>query len=260
MPKSNLENNNSEKPLGKSITYTADLVIYGGTSLAVIAAVQAHRMGKTVLIVCPDKHLGGLTSSGLGWTDSGHQGVIGGLAKEFYHRVWKKYKSEEAWRWQEHSTYNIEEDGNKKIDDDRELAWTFEPYLAENIFEEWLHEDSIPVYREEWLDRTHDGVTIEGGCISSLRMLSGNIYTGKVFIDATYEGDLMAAAGISYHVGRESSSTYEEEWNGIQVGVLHHNHNFGHTNLRIDPYKTPGDPSSGVLAGISTEAPGKKGE
>src|SRR6056297_2467318 len=94
--------------IGAASAVEYDLVVYGGTSAGVTAAVQAKRMGKTVVIVCPDRHLGGLTSSGLGWTDTGNKAVIGGLAREFYHRVWQQYQQPQAWRWQPREQY-----GNK---------------------------------------------------------------------------------------------------------------------------------------------------
>src|SRR5215204_1400981 len=74
-----------------------DIVVYGGTSAGVIAAVQAKKMGKSVVLVSPDKHLGGLSSGGLGFTDTGNKAVIGGLSREFYHRVWKRYQDRSAW-------------------------------------------------------------------------------------------------------------------------------------------------------------------
>src|SRR4051812_27759965 len=82
-----------------------DVVVYGGTSAGVTAAIQAQRMGKSVVLVCPDKHLGGLTSGGIGWTDTGDKAVIGGLAREFYHRVWKHYEQPDAWNWQNREAY-----------------------------------------------------------------------------------------------------------------------------------------------------------
>jgi len=85
--------------------FEADLIVYGGTSSGVIAAVQARMMGKTVIIVGPDKHLGGLSSGGLGFTDTGNKAVIGGLSRDFYHRLWKKYQQSETWRWQKQSEY-----------------------------------------------------------------------------------------------------------------------------------------------------------
>jgi hypothetical protein len=235
-----------------------DVVIYGGTSAAVTAAVQAKRMGKSVIIVCPDKHLGGLSSVGLGFTDTGNKAVIGGLSREFYHRVWKHYDQESAWKWQKKSEYGNKGQGTPAIDGDQRTMWIFEPHVAEQIFEDFIRENQIPVHRNEWLDRAK-GVAKQDGRITSITMLSGKNYTGKVFLDATYEGDLMAAAGVAYHVGREAGSVYDEQWNGIQTGVLHHKHHFGAVQQKISPYLIPDDPKSGVLPRISTEPPGEKG-
>lgn len=211
-------------------------------------------MGKDVILVGPDIHLGGLTSGGLGFTDSGNTGSIGGLAREFYHRVWLAYQSDEAWHWQERESYTNRGQGTKAIVDEDETMWIFEPHIAEGIFDAWLAELKISVLRDEWLDRKN-GVAKSGNRITSITTLSGNIYTAKMFIDATYEGDLMAAAGVSYRIGREGKEVYGEEWNGIQVGVLHHRHHF---KSDISPFVVPGDPDSGVLWGISTEPPGTK--
>ena len=234
-----------------------DLVIYGGTSAGVAAAVEAKRMGKSVVIVCPDKHLGGLSSGGLGYTDTGNKEVIGGLAREFYQRVYDHYHKEESWKWQEKAEYGNRGQGTPAIDGDKRTMWIFEPHVAEQIFEDFVKENDIPVIRDSWLDR-EKGVEMEKGKIVSISTLDGKKYKGKVFMDATYEGDLMAAAGVSYHVGREANSVYNEEWNGIQVGVLHYTNHFG--NRQISPYVVPDDPSSGILPGISKEDPGIKGE
>ena len=102
------------QPSAKSTT--SDVVVYGGTSGGVIAAVQAKRMGHSVIIVCPDKHLGGLSSGGLGWTDTGNKSVIGGLARDFYHRVWKHYQDNKAWKWQNKSEYGNKGQGSAAID------------------------------------------------------------------------------------------------------------------------------------------------
>ncbi len=237
---------------------TYDLVVYGGTSSGVIAAVQAKRMGASAVIVCPDAHLGGLTSGGLGWTDSGNKSVIGGLSRDFYHRVYQHYQDPAAWKWQKRSEYGNRGQGTPAIDGAQRTMWIFEPHVAEKIFEDYVNEYEIPVYRNEWLDRAPGkGVVIKDGRITSITMLSGNTYQGRMFIDATYEGDLMASAGVDYHVGRESNATYGETWNGVQVGVLHHNHWF---EYEISPYVVPGDPSSGLLPRISAEHPGNKGE
>lgn len=244
------------QPVENPTTY--DLVIYGGTSGAVTAAVQAKRMGYSVAIVCPDIHLGGLSSGGLGWTDSGNKAVIGGLAREFYHRVYQHYNDDAAWKWQPRSAYGNQGQGTPAIDGDQRTMWIFEPHVAEKIFDELVSENNLPVFRNEWLDRA-SGVTKQDGRIKSIRMLSGRTLHGRMFIDATYEGDLMAAAGVAYHVGRESREQYGEEWNGVQTGVLHHGHHFGAVSQPISPYKIPGDPKSGLLPRISPDPPGEYG-
>ena len=232
-----------------------DIVIYGGTSAAVTAAVQAKRMGKSVAIVCPDRHLGGLSSGGLGWTDSGSKEVIGGLSREFYQRVYDHYQNSDAWKWQDREEYGNAGQGTPAIDGDARTMWIFEPHVAEEIFEAFVSENNIPVFRNEWLDR-QSGVEMNGTRISTITTLSGKHYSAKVFIDATYEGDLLASAGISYHVGREAGDAYGETWNGVQVGTLHHKHWFASD---ISPYVLPGDPSSGLLPLVSGDAPGEKG-
>lgn len=236
---------------------SADLVIYGGTAAAITAAVQARRMGRSVLIVSPDRHLGGMTSGGLGWTDAGNTATVGGLAREFYHRVWLHYQRPEAWVWQRREEFENWGQGTPAMDDRTQTMWTFEPHVAERVFDAWVEELGIPVWRDAWLDRER-GVRMESGSIRSIALLDGRTISGRMFIDATYEGDLMAAAGVSYHVGREANSVYGETWNGVQIGVLHHDHHFG--RRKISPYVIPGDPSSGLLPRISAEPPGEKGQ
>jgi hypothetical protein len=236
--------------------YDADIIVYGGTSAAVTAAVQAKKMGKSVIVVSPDRHLGGLTSGGLGYTDTGKKEVIGGLSREFYHRLYQYYQKPEAWKWQDKSEYGNKGQGTPAIDGAARTMWIFEPHAAEGVFEDFVREHDLTVYRDEWLVR-ENGVVLENGKIASITTLNGKTFQGKMFLDATYEGDLMAAAGVSYHVGREANSVYGEEWNGIQTGVLHHQHWF---QKDIDPYVVAGDPSSGLLPRISSEDPGIKGE
>ena len=240
----------------QSVQY--DLVIYGASSAGVIAAVQAKKMGKTVVVVGPDKHLGGLSSGGLGFTDTGNKAVIGGLSREFYHRVWRHYQEPDAWKWQKREEYGNKGQGTVAMDGEQRTMWIFEPHVAEQVFEELVAEYKILVHRDQWLDRAK-GVRKDGSRIASITMLSGRTYTARMFIDATYEGDLMAAAGVQYHVGREAQSTYGEKWNGVQTGVLHHRHHFGVLKQTISPYVIPGDPKSGVLPRISTEPPGEFG-
>ena len=224
-----------------------DIVVYGGTSAGVIAAVQARAMGKSVVIVSPGRHVGGLSASGLGWTDSGDKKVIGGWAREFYRRVKAHYDDEAAWRFQEPGEYS-------RYRPDADAMWVFEPHVAAAGFEEFLREFEIPVHREARLDREH-GVVMEGARILSIATLDGATYAGRVFIDATYEGDLMAAAGVSYTVGRESSETYGEPLNGVQTKNAR-SHQFEN---RISPYVVADDPESGLLPRVHAGPPGEEG-
>ncbi len=239
-------------------TFKADVIIYGGTSSAVSTAVQISRMGRSVIIVSPDRHIGGLSSSGLGFTDTGNKEVIGGIAREFYNLIYQHYQKPEAWVWEKQSEYGNKGQGSPAIDGEKRTMWIFEPHVAEEAFETLIRQSNIPVYRDEWLDR-QTGVVKEGDKIISIKTLSGKVYRGKIFIDATYEGDLMAAAGVQYTTGREPNSLYNEQWNGVQTTdnpYKHHDFN----ELKISPYIIPGDPTSGVLPRISTESPGNQGD
>ena len=159
-------------------------------------------MGKSVIIVSPDKHLGGLSSGGLGFADTGNKAVIGGLSREFYHRVWQRYDKADEWKWQKKDQYGGKGQGTPAVDGAQRTMWIFEPHVAEKIFEDFVKESDLTVVRDEWLDWAQ-GVKKSGSRIVSITTLSGKTYGGKMFIDATYEGDLMAAAGVDYHVGRE---------------------------------------------------------
>jgi hypothetical protein len=241
----------------------ADVIIYGGTAAAVVAAVQLRKLNKSVVIVSPDSHLGGLSAGGLGFTDTGNKQVIGGLAREFYQRVYNHYQRDSSWTWQAKDEYGNKGQGSPAIDGENRTMWIFEPHVAEQIFEDFIKEYDIRVDRDHWLDR-ENGIEVKNGKISSIRMLNGKIYKAQIFIDATYEGDLMAASGVSFHVGREANSTYEEQWNGVQkdhkVAYRFLNESRQHFPVReIDPYIVPGDPSSGVIPRVSTEPPGETG-
>ena len=230
---------------GSSAAY--DIVVYGGTSAGVAAAVQVKRMGKTVVIVCPDKHLGGLSSGGLGWTDSGRKEAIGGISREFYRLIKKHYGKSEAWVYQKPEEYS-------RYRPDDEAMWVFEPHVAEQAFEELVAAYKIPVAPDEWLKRKR-GVKKDGSRVVSITMLSGKTYQGRIFIDATYEGDLMAAAGVDYHVGREGNDAYGETLNGVQTRNAT-KHQF---EKPVDPYIRPGDPDSGLLPRIHSGEPGRDG-
>jgi hypothetical protein len=244
---------------GAQPAVTYDVVVYGGTSAAITAAVQAKRMGKTVVVVSPDEHLGGLSSGGLGFTDTGDKSVIGGLSREFYQRIWAHYDKPAAWKWQKRDEYGNKGQGTPAIDGAQRTMWIFEPHVAEQVFEDLVREHGIEVHRGEWLNRT-GGVRKNGARIAAITTLSGRSYAGRMFVDATYEGDLMAAAGVRYAVGREAQSTYGEKWNGVQTGVLHHRHHFGVLSAGISPYVVPGDPKSGLLPRVSAEPPGDYGQ
>jgi glycine/D-amino acid oxidase-like deaminating enzyme len=185
----------------------AAVVVYGGTSAGVAAAVQAARMGTSVVLVGPDRHLGGCRPAGLGYTDSGNTKAVGGLAREFYGRVYARYDDDGAWRWQKMAEFKNEGQGSRSRVEAEKTQWTFEPHVAEAVFDAWAAERKVPVYRNEWLDRAK-GVVKQGGRIASITMLSGRTFRAKVFIDATYEGDLMAAAACPTTSGaRPTAST-----------------------------------------------------
>ena len=227
-----------------------DVVIYGGTSGGVAAAVQTARMGRTAIVIEPGKHLGGLTAGGLGATDIGNKRAIGGIAREFYRRIGEHYAKDEAWTHQHRDLYKA----SRRAPNEPEM-WTFEPHVAENLFVKLLMEHKVPAVFEERLD-LKNGVVSDGKRITAIRLESGKLYRGRVFIDATYEGDLMARAGVKYHVGREANATYQETLNGVQVQHA----KFHQFKVFVDPYVKPGDPSSGLLPGIQKEGPGIDGQ
>ncbi|MFO0825012.1 MAG: FAD-dependent oxidoreductase [Gemmataceae bacterium] len=232
--------------LGSTHSFAADydIVVYGGNASGVASAVQAARMGKTVVVIEPGKHIGGLTSGGLGWTDSGNKAVIGGISREFYQRVKKHYDDPAAW-------VHEKQDGYKFYRKDEDAMWTFEPKIAEKILREMLDEAKVPVVFSERLDRTPGkGVKLDGKRIVSITTETGKTFGGKMFIDATYEGDLMAASGVSYAVGREPNKQYGETLNGVARKWNTSNHRF---MVKVDPYVKPGDPKSGLLFGIDPD-------
>ncbi len=242
----------------KADAKTYDIVIYGGTSAAMTAAVQAKRMDQSVIVVSPEHHLGGLTSGGLGWTDTGNKDVIGGLAKEFYQAVYRHYQDDQSWNFQKRERYGDRAQGHRASDDEAATMWVFEPHVAEDIFDSMMAENVIPVVRDAWLDRDH-GVAVENKRIVSITTLDGQTHVGRQFIDATYEGDLIAAAGVQTTTGRESISEFNEPHAGVQTGVFHHQHHFNVLDRPVDPYIVPGDSSSGVIPRVSPDPPGEFG-
>jgi len=230
---------------------SADVVIYGGTSGGIAAAIQTKRMGKSVILIEPSSHLGGLTTGGLGQTDIGNKAAIGGISREFCQRVRQYYEQEAAWKWQAKEQYRSI--GQSQSSPDEDAMWTFEPHVAMKIYREWLDELEIPVVMNERLNR-ESGVAMTRAVpwrIVSITMESGKFFLGEMFIDATYEGDLMAAAGVQYTIGREANARYDETLNGVQTQrAIHHQFVRG-----VDPFVVPGDRSSGLLPFIEPDPP-----
>lgn len=249
-------------PGGTSVStpsVVADAVVYGGTSAAITAALALDELGRDVVLLSPDVHLGGLSSSGLGWTDSGEKRVIGGLARAFYGRMYDHYQRDEAWRWQRREEYGNRGQGTAAMDGEARTMWIFEPHVAEAAFEEMLAGSGVRVVRDAWLDRDPGGVEVRGGRITAVRTLDGTRYRARVFVDATYEGDLLAAAGVTYRVGREANDEYGERWNGVQPDARAHGHHFDTGCGPVDPWVVPGDPSSGLIPRVSAAPLAPKG-
>ena len=218
-----------------------DLVIYGSSPAALTAAIEAQRLGRTAVIVCPETRIGGLTTGGLGQTDIGNKSAFGGLALQFYRDVADWYKVDSHWKYEKRSDYIP--DGQCAGSFGEDSMWTFEPSAALAILERWERENKLEIVRGEFLDRGTGGVVREGSRIVAIKTLSGKTFRGKMFVDATYEGDLMAAAGVSYTVGREANSVYGETISGVER-ALAKNHQF---NKGVSAYIKPGDSSSGLL-------------
>jgi hypothetical protein len=199
---------------GTSESIDADICVYGGTSAGIVAAVAAAKRGRSVVLLQPGTHLGGMSTGGLGLTDYGKRHVIGGMSRQFYRDLGKHYSKEEEWY--------------------------FEPHAASGVFDRLLSGTAVVVRRGQFLDT----VAMTAGRIVSVKMLGGLTVTAKQFIDATYEGDLLAKAGVSHHIGREDNQKYGETLNGAQVLQWHQ---FSHA---VDPYVVEGVPSSGLLPGV----------
>lgn len=204
------------EPTDRSID--TDVCIYGGTAAGVMAAMTVVRRGMRAVIVHPGERLGGMTTGGLGETDYGKKDVIGGMAGQFYRDLGTFYGRDEEWK--------------------------FEPHAAAAVIDGYVKAHDILVYRRQFLER----VQMDGQRIRSVLMLGGLVVRAKMFIDATYEGDLMAQAGVTYTVGREANSVYGETINGVQIRSTHQ------FSSPVDPYVREGDPTSGVLPFVNERA------
>ncbi|MCY2953594.1 MAG: FAD-dependent oxidoreductase [Planctomycetota bacterium] len=218
-----------------------DVCVYGGTASGVAAAVAVVHEGKSVILIEPGRHLGGMTTGGLGYTDFGNKAVIGGISRTFYKELGKVYRKDEVW--------------------------TFEPHVAENVFKQWVQENNIKVLFEHRLQSLRKtgprivaltlekaGVDDTGAPLPQPTRRDAAFIEAAMYIDATYEGDLMAAANVTYTVGREAVEQYGESLNGIRAKTPAHQF-----LLKVDPYLKPADPSSGLLPFIATGDGGKPG-
>jgi hypothetical protein len=226
-----------------------DIVIYGATPAGVAAAIQAARLGKSVAIVEPSASVGGIMVNGLGGTDiDNHQEfqnspAISGIALEFYRKVAKHYR-------------RLDEFDNKLRNHIKDpTVWRFEPHVADSIIRNWLHEYHVPVYTNSKLAENSNAVKKNGTNITQIRTTDGKILTARIFIDATLEGDLLARAGVSVTWGRESNATYNETKNGINRETTK-----AQFLVKVDPYKIPGDPNSGLIPTVQDDVMGINGE
>lgn len=231
-----------------------DVVVYGGTSAGIAAAVQVRRQNRSVIVLEPSRRIGGLTTGGLGQTDIGNKAAIGGIAREFYQRIRQYYEQPSSWKWQNREEYR--DGGQTRTGSGEGAMWTFEPSAALTVMQQLVDEYGITVVYGQRIERSSaDGVERTGGRVTALRTEDGNVYRGRTFIDATYEGDLLAVAGVSFTVGREANSVYSETLNGVQTRNARH-HQFA---SGVDPYVERGNPASGLLPGIDPSGPGEEG-
>lgn len=236
----------------------ADVLVYGGTSGGVMAAVQAARMDKRVVLVEPGAHLGGMTSGGLSAVDIGDPRSVGGLAREYFTRLVAGYGKELDWE--------------KKMGHGTGGAYSIEPHVAEQVFDAMATEAGVVVLRNTVLA----SVVKEGHRITGIVTRDGRTLHARVFLDTTYEGDLMAAAGVPYTVTREGNAAYGERYNGIfytdaytprlghkqpgDNGRVPGGQGVWDRDFPLDPYVVKGDPSSGLLPLLNEGEPGVPGE
>lgn len=246
----------------------ADVIVYGGTASGCMAAIQVKRMGHSVILLEPSNRVVGLTTGGLGQTDIGSKEMVGGLSREFYEGIAQYYADPANWKWQQGSEYR--DGGQTKTASGEASMWTFEPSAALAVMKKMLAVAAVkPIYGER-LDRSNSGIRMENNRITSITMESGRRFEADMFIDATYEGDLMALAGVGYTTGREPNSQYKETLNGVQADRMKNvldphkapSRNAFHHNFveRVDPYIVAGNPASGLLPYIDPKGPGVEGE
>ena len=227
-----------EAPREDEIT---DVIVYGGTSAGVVAAVQVAKMRKSVKLIVTHSHIGGLTAGALGATDIGNKDVIGGISREFYQRVAKHYADDANWRHETREEFFAQRSKRTKLEEVIKpggAMWTFEPHVAQRIYRDLLREAGVTVVMNQQVVE----VNKQQGKILSITTDTGDTHPGRFFVDTSYEGDLLARSGVSYMVGREAISQYNETLNGIRAETPK-NQMVG----SVDPYNEPGNSESGLI-------------
>ena len=218
-----------------------DVVVYGASPAGIAAAIEVRRAGMSVVLLEPTGKIGGMTTGGLGQTDIGDPRAFGGLAHEFYRRIKLWYDVPSHWTRQSRESYAPAK--SRSMAPDCDFMLVFEPSVAQKVLEAWLREEDVPVLLGARLDCGSGGVSIADKRIAEIRTEDGRVFKANVYVDSTYEGDLMAASGVDYVVGREGNGVYGETINGVQCEKAIH-HQFG---VGVDPYVVRGDPASGLL-------------
>lgn len=233
-----------------------DICVYGESASGVIAAIQGARSGKKVVLISKNNHVGGLATSGLTATDMNRNDLIGGITKEFYNKLYKYYLQPEVWRNQDRESFMTStlKRTYKGKNDERQIQWVYESSVAEKIMLDMLKEAGVEILFNSRLDLNKNAQKEENR-IKSISLENGKTIEAKIFIDASYEGDLMARAGVSYTVGRESNLQYGETYNGIRV-----NYDQGKDLTKISPYTKDGNRKSGTLPYVTPREWGKQGE
>lgn len=248
----------------RAATLEADLCVYGGTSGGVAAAVQAARMGKTVILLEPGRHLGGMTSGGLSAVDIGDPRSVGGIAREYFTKLAATVGVTLAWD----KAFKGDGGGGPATGG----AYAIEPHKAERLFDVMTFDAGVEVVRNARLD----SVEKDGARITGLALENGDLVRAKMFLDTTYEGDLMAKAGVSYTLEREGNAKYGETYNGIHYaekyqprtkhlkpgphGRVPGGQGVWDRDFPLDPYVKKGDPTSGLLPLIMEGEPGDPGD
>jgi hypothetical protein len=244
-----------DKVHGENLTNDFDICVYGESAAGVVSAIQSARLGKSVVLISKNKHIGGLATSGLTATDMNRNDMVGGLTKEFYHRVYQYYLDSKVWKSQSRDEFFVKSAKRtyKGKNDERAMQWVYESGVGEKIMLDMLNEAGVTIWFNQRL-REKNGVQKKAREIKTLTMENGKTVSAKMFIDASYEGDLLAQSGVSYTVGREANKTYKETLNGYRMNYVQ-----GDDLSMIDPYIIKGDRKSGLLPYIYKNPTAKQG-